>query len=222
MDEGLIETLVADGYPWKVNIEGDTAWAQVVDHRNSVVTLLFPTEETWRFTNQLTSGDLMKVEVTHESGIYRFGMNFESFVEGGDRFLVYAKIGEELNRTQRRDACRVKLLVDAKVGPPHAKATDHDGEIEALIRDLSETGARLSVRSGGSKLGDGAVITVVFYVSGSGGMAVRSEVMWIHTRAIGNEIGVRFIDQSSEDSNRLRKYLWNIQRIREEGDRDIS
>ncbi len=222
MDESLIETLVADGYPWKIMIEEDVTWAQVTDHTDSVVTLLFPVEETWRFANQLSSGDPMRVEVTQDSGIYRFEMKFRSLVENGDRFVVTAKVGEALDRTQRRDAYRVKLLVDAKVGPPHVETPEPDEEIEALIRDLSETGARLSVRTGGSKLAEGATISVVFYVSGFGGMAVRSEVRWIHARAIGNEIGVRFMDQSSGDSNRLRKYLWNIQRMREEGDRGSS
>lgn len=221
--------------PWVISMNGSVAMARVKEYSEDAVTLFVHPSALSIFEEEgLSQGTTVTARVDHETGIYRLGLLFQDSLIAEPDAMVTLLFSEEMDRTQRREAFRVRVLLDAKIacGPTFSKVCG------ALIKDLSETGVKVWAEGIPDELISGGNVRVDFFAQDLGSQSIHGEVMWLANKAFGEaspgddlskvswitptmegkEMGIRFVDANSDQVAQMRSYLWKIQRERSSRD----
>lgn len=212
MDESILGPLFVGGTPWRLVVNGRNVWAEPIGRQvgdNFELGVL--NEELWKFNDPpVAPGTRLTAEIVHETGIYNLTLEYAEIIQGAEEAILTVRLAEDAGRIQRRETFRVRLLLDARM----RSGDEFSKEFDALVRDLSEGGIRVTAGGLKSPLPLGSEVIVVFYAMALGGMSVKSEVRWCKPQRTGYELGIRFGDLDAASAARLHRYLWDIQKER--------
>lgn len=212
MEKRLLDQLLEDGAAWCLSLKDQIVWAQAYSHQPSGIEFVIPKIGKHGADIQLRPGEFIRTQLPHETGVYYLKLQLDEVQVEEKQIIATAYVAADLEHVQRRDAFRVRLLLDSKL-------REHEGQVEqeALIRDLSETGARISVAGQPELPPVKGQIICAFNTADLGDMVLKSQIRWKSELENRCEIGVRFLSPSKEDAERLRKYIWETQLKRIQG-----
>lgn len=234
----LPESALSEGFPWLLTINEIPIKAVAKGFEDTDVLLRISAERLEASAERLLqlppliSGLPVEAEITHETGIYQMKLELlELSHEFGDA-IMRLRLDEIINRVQRRQAFRMKLLANAKVIIPGTSKP-----YDALVRDLSETGIGLWARDLPAFTAVGTEVKVDFTAASFGAFVhdavIRRFIMGAKTGSVeieqeaddGNvtqalieqmnfEVGAELLNIDNTESARIRNYLWKLQRER--------
>ncbi len=203
-----MDRLLREGIPWCLTYNDKTVWAQAYDNGSHTYELVVPLGDDWQSDDDFWEvGDEIKSEVSHDTGLYSFTLAIDSLVVGQSQTTLVTHLSEDIDHLQRRQSFRVSLLLDAKIMAGHAL----DERYEALLRDMSQIGARLSVASKAEAPPVKSQIKLLFDSAQLGKMNVKCQIRWIKPIVNGYEMGLHFLHMDKVETEKLHKYLWETQ-----------
>lgn len=211
MESRLLDQLLEYDVPWCLSVRDKDIWADASSFSAKDIKLVIQKQDGWEVAvDDLHSLKHIDVQVAHETGVYVLRLKRRKVEFEEERVTMIARVTSDLEHVQRREAFRVRVLLDTKIRTSVGFGSVH----EALIRDLSETGARITF-SGPVELGpEKSEITLMFNSDELGNMALKAQIRWKNEQARKCDLGVRFIAVPEQDAARLLKYVSEIQRNR--------
>jgi hypothetical protein len=113
---------------------------------------------------------------------------------------------------QRREAVRGRVVLPVELRV-------EDTAVKGETADLSETGARISVRELGRELEPGSGVQLSIALEDSA-LSTRAEVIRAHTQGKRSTLSLRFLDVEEKEQDRIRRRVF--QALREERARSID
>lgn len=197
-----MEEYLSTGKIWDLIVSGvHVSGKLVVAHRNQCCLSVSPFYQPKLLNVGLRPGAEVLVEVAENECVVRFESQVVGWYGEPGRGIIIRR-PRRTERSERRRAARVPLLLDAVVHGPHG------GKVECLVRDLSASGMRGTVKANvPSWVKMGGDVNVVFYSPQSGHISRPATIRRFRRRSLGSEIGLEFLHSDEGDYEQLATYV---------------